>query len=410
MKVHSTRANAPAGRGNPLPSWARSAGMAGASAQAHYELLRTQHRLRAREGLPRALRAPVLLGVLRAVVIVAVIVATAPPSSGPAAFTPAGWAVAGVLLAYLAVTSARPARLRTAVALVVLAFVVDPTVNGVGWVVAVAAVVCLRHTPRRGWARAELWCAVMVWLAPATTNLRGAPVLALLAVVLVTGPVVRRVRVVRAVPDEVDRWRRDAVGERATAVAVQGLVDTGWPVCHDRSIPGSAANVDHLLVGPGGLFHLDAKMWGGPLRWDGEQLWNGHHPTGREVATARWETDKVIAALSPVLPDGWVVPVRTVLVVHGSPMPLGAVTAYADGDPTRPVSIVSAAIVSAWLDTDAAVFTAPQRQLLGMLVDQALPAYTPQPLTPLRRPRRGWTRRREMRVQRPWARRHHRPS
>lgn len=52
-------------------------------------------------------------------------------------------------------------------------------------------------------------------------------------------------------------------------------------------------------------------------------------------------------------------PVRTVLVVHDAPKPLGAVPAYADGDPDRPVSIVSAAILSPWLDTDAAVFRGP---------------------------------------------------
>lgn len=140
------------------------------------------------------------------------------------------------------------------------------------------------------------------------------------------------------------------MGERATAVTLHGLVDVGWPVLHDRALPNGNVNVDHLLVGPGGVFVLDAKMWTGHLHWDGEQLWDGDWPTGREMATARWETDQVIAALSPVLPDGGV-PVRTVLVVHGSPMPLGAVTAYADGDPTRPVSIVSAAILSTWLDT-----------------------------------------------------------
>lgn len=44
--------------------------------------------------------------------------------------------------------------------------------------------------------------------------------LALLAFVVVAIPVVHRVWGVLAVPDEVDRWRRGAVGERGTASTV----------------------------------------------------------------------------------------------------------------------------------------------------------------------------------------------
>lgn len=96
-------------------------------------------------------------------------------------------------------------------------------------------------------------------------------------------------------------------------------------------------------------------------------------------------------------------PARTVIVVQGSPMPLDAVTAYADNDPDKLVSIVSAGILSKWGDTDAGVFTGPQCQLLGLLLDQALPAYPPEGLST--RGGRWWARPGEVRVQQPWARR-----
>jgi len=158
---------------------------------------------------------------------------------------------------------------------------------------------------------------------------------------VVAAPVVRRARTVLTMPEEAAggagvRWRRGAVEERATAVEVQSLWTSGGWCCKTGACPPSNANVDHLLVGRGGVVHLDSKMWTSHLGCDGEQLWDGDGPSGRDVATAWWETEKVIAALARVLPAGWVVPGRTVLVVHDSPMPLGAVTAYADGELRMP--------------------------------------------------------------------------
>lgn len=101
-------------------------------------------------------------------------------------------------------------------------------------------------------------------------------------------------------------------------------------------------------------------------------------------------------------------PVCIVIVVQGSPMPLGAVTLT----PTtcdKLVSVVSAGILSEWWDTDAGVFTGPQRQLLGVLLDQALPAYQPEGLS-IRGGRGWWVRPGEVRGQRPWARRSRRPG
>jgi Nuclease-related domain len=43
-----------------------------------------------------------------------------------------------------------------------------------------------------------------------------------------------------------------AVGERRTAGLLALLERQGWAVLHDLAIPGSAANIDHLVIGPGG--------------------------------------------------------------------------------------------------------------------------------------------------------------
>jgi hypothetical protein len=39
----------------------------------------------------------------------------------------------------------------------------------------------------------------------------------------------------------------------------------GVRVLHDRRVPGSKANIDHLSVGPAGVFVIDAKQYSGAL-------------------------------------------------------------------------------------------------------------------------------------------------
>ena len=53
-------------------------------------------------------------------------------------------------------------------------------------------------------------------------------------------------------------------GERMVAEAVAPLSASGWFILHDRQAP-NGGNVDHVLVGPGGVVVLDAKAWSGSL-------------------------------------------------------------------------------------------------------------------------------------------------
>ena len=51
----------------------------------------------------------------------------------------------------------------------------------------------------------------------------------------------------------------------ATAKALRGLEDEGWIVMHD--LPAGRGNIDHILVGPGGVFLLDSKRLDGSVPW-----------------------------------------------------------------------------------------------------------------------------------------------
>ncbi len=65
-----------------------------------------------------------------------------------------------------------------------------------------------------------------------------------------------------AVPAHVERWAVGADGERRTEKALRRLERVGWHFIHDLDRPG-AGNVDHLAIGPGGVYVLDSKAWRG---------------------------------------------------------------------------------------------------------------------------------------------------
>lgn len=68
-------------------------------------------------------------------------------------------------------------------------------------------------------------------------------------------------------------YEKGAVGERATADALAGLDSQDWVVMHDLAWPGRArANIDHVVVGPAGVFAIDTKNWSGRVEVRDHQL------------------------------------------------------------------------------------------------------------------------------------------
>jgi hypothetical protein len=62
-------------------------------------------------------------------------------------------------------------------------------------------------------------------------------------------------------PEHIDRWRRGAYGEKATAKRLRGLVRRGWVLVNDIDI--GRGNIDHVLIGPPGVFLLESKWLAG---------------------------------------------------------------------------------------------------------------------------------------------------
>ncbi len=108
-------------------------------------------------------------------------------------------------------------------------------------------------------------------------------------------------------PQSTRAWAIGAEGERRLAATFDGLVDRGVRLLHDRRIPGTRANIDHLVVSSAGVFVVDAKHYrgrptlqvtGGLIRPRVTTLRVGGRDCTRLVSGVRKQVDLVRAALA----------------------------------------------------------------------------------------------------------------
>lgn len=81
-------------------------------------------------------------------------------------------------------------------------------------------------------------------------------------------------------------------GEKAVGQYLERLRENGYHVFHD--LIGTGFNVDHVLIGPAGVFTIETKTWSKPtrgearIRFDGEQLTvAGREPERNPLVQAR---------------------------------------------------------------------------------------------------------------------------
>jgi hypothetical protein len=115
-------------------------------------------------------------------------------------------------------------------------------------------------------------------------------------------------------------WRRGAEGERATAGLLDPLRHLGWAVLHDRRLPGSGANIDHLLIGPG-VHVIDSKAYRGRIKLLGDgRLWYGRTCLDEVLRIVRWAAAEVAHVLGAQLAVTGL-DVHATLCVHGVRLP-----------------------------------------------------------------------------------------
>jgi hypothetical protein len=153
-------------------------------------------------------------------------------------------------------------------------------------------------------------------------------------------------------------WQRGAAGERQTARLLNRLGRDGYQVLHDLAMPDSPANVDHLVVGPSGVFVIDSKRWTGQVHQGSDGLiWHNHYRLDRTLATIRWQALTLGHLLG--------VPVAPLICVHGAHIQGGGLRAQG-------VAIVPAALLRSALgydrvlsEIDMELYAATARMRLG---------------------------------------------
>jgi hypothetical protein len=66
-------------------------------------------------------------------------------------------------------------------------------------------------------------------------------------------------------PQSTTAWAVGARGEETVGRNLEALRAEGIAVLHDRRIPGSKANIDHIVISPAGVFIVDPKNYRGKV-------------------------------------------------------------------------------------------------------------------------------------------------
>ncbi|MGW7434914.1 nuclease-related domain-containing protein [Streptomyces sp. NPDC054849] len=77
-------------------------------------------------------------------------------------------------------------------------------------------------------------------------------------------------RMLRRRPDG-DSWRTGLVGERRVGDELERLTRQGWRVLHSVPLPRQV-DIDHLLIGPGGVFAINTKRHPQKTVWVGDDM------------------------------------------------------------------------------------------------------------------------------------------
>jgi len=75
-------------------------------------------------------------------------------------------------------------------------------------------------------------------------------------------------------PSHVRAWQRGAVGEEEFGRRLDAIASTTLKVLHDRKVPRSSANIDHLAITTDGVWVLDAKRYKGKVETRGHGLFS----------------------------------------------------------------------------------------------------------------------------------------
>jgi hypothetical protein len=124
-----------------------------------------------------------------------------------------------------------------------------------------------------------------------------------------------------ATPNSIAAWQTGAQGELRTGRLLEPLEGEGFRILHDRKIPGSRANIDHIVIGPPGIFVVETKSLGGALQIRDNEVFVAGRRRTKMIDEVKREALAVQTALAKELAArGWMV--TPVICVHRADLPM----------------------------------------------------------------------------------------
>ena len=109
--------------------------------------------------------------------------------------------------------------------------------------------------------------------------------------------------------------------QRRTGRRLQMLRTAGYMALHARTLPGTETVIDHVVVGPSGIFTVDSQLMDTrlPIRAIGGMLYHGPVSQVEKIDHARFEASRAAAFIASEL--GQRVRVRPAMVIYGPSVP-----------------------------------------------------------------------------------------
>lgn len=220
----------------------------------------------------------------------------------------------------------------------------------------------LRETRKRRWliravaaavVGGVLWALLARWAGAAG------------AVVTVLADVVYRTKTLSSVP----AWRKMGSSERRTERQLYRLEGRGYRTLHARAIPDSTAQIDHLVIGPTGVFAVDSEKWDRhlPVRAYPNRLFVGPFSRDERLQEARWEAERARELLSKEL--GHEVEVVPSLAIYGPTIPWKVLQ-------VRGVDVFTGNRVRKWVRRRKRVLDPPEVERIASVAETVLPYNT----------------------------------
>jgi hypothetical protein len=121
-------------------------------------------------------------------------------------------------------------------------------------------------------------------------------------------------------PQSISAWATGAEGEGRTGRFLEPLRAEGFHILHDRRIPGSRANIDHIVIGPPGIFVVETKSFAGSVSIRGSDVFvAGRRKTGMIEEVRREALAVQIALADEIEIHGY--RITPIICVHRASLP-----------------------------------------------------------------------------------------